>query len=61
MEQQVASVQIKLEPCPFCGGKGELRSTVKNDGYWIECMSCRTYQGIRSLKSAIEAWNRRER
>lgn len=55
-------MNISLKPCPFCGESNKvfLRSTIDETGYWVECVTCRTQQGIRKRESAIDAWNRRE-
>ena len=55
----------ELKPCPFCGGKAELKT------FWggfhirryinvVQCTSCRANSGEWKIKpKAIEAWNRR--
>lgn len=60
----------KLKPCPFCGGKAEIKDTVmgyvRDSVIWPECQKC----GCRLPKiyvkasycandKAVEAWNRR--
>lgn len=54
-------MDINLKPCPFCGEveKVFLRTTLNGTGYWMECVACRTQQGIRKREVAIDAWNRR--
>lgn len=54
-------MDINLKPCPFCGEveKVFLRTTLNGTGYWVECIACRTYQGIRKKEVAINAWNHR--
>ena len=59
--------EIKLKPCPFCGGEAEFvlgeeyREEHKQSKDWIQCSSC----GIETPyfdtpEKAAEAWNRRE-
>lgn len=52
---------IELKPCPFCGetDKVYLRKILDETGYWVECITCRTQQGIRTRDKAINAWNSR--
>lgn len=62
--------EIKLKPCPFCGGKGELRreslifSWVQHS--FVRCEKCfargeeiTTSTEYSADEKAIEAWNRR--
>lgn len=67
--------EIKLKPCPFCGGKAELYS-VKMDkkkilGKYhmiatIKCKSCTAQisqagqDGDKAFKNAADLWNSRE-
>ena len=56
----------KLKPCPFCGGKAEVR-TDENEEYYVSCTKCFTLVGYctdtwgeyETETEAIEAWNRR--
>ena len=55
--------EIKLKPCPFCGGV----ATTISDGvlsedslFWVRCCGCGAETSIfDSEKEAKEAWNRR--
>ena len=56
--------EIKLLPCPFCGGEAELR----NEGYcsFVKCQSCGAEAGLSHISAeycanekSAEAWNRR--
>jgi len=57
--------EIKLEPCPFCGGEAELKDmTFEIEGmnvgktYFVECENgCMEY--FKTRKEAVEAWNKR--
>lgn len=51
-------MQIKLKPCPFCGGNN--LSVEGITFYWVECIDCNaTIAGHETKEEAIEAWNRR--
>lgn len=49
---------IKLRPCPFCGGKPEMKIT-KYGGSYVMCTKCfcRTIDGGYGIVRAM--WNRR--
>lgn len=56
----------ELKPCPFCGGKVELRPKMDKDDetYFILCTQCFMWfekfaYRARSEKAIIEEWNRR--
>ena len=61
----------KLKPCPFCGGRAEIRDvhySMKNwalqDKKWVEkeatCIFCNARsQHFKDENDAIEEWNRR--
>ena len=58
--------EIKLKPCPFCGGKAEFalgeeyREEYKQSNDWIECNSCGTETAcFDTPEEAAEAWNNR--
>lgn len=61
--------EIKLKPCPFCGGKAHIEEKVTLGGssiVWVECESCGARLPDIYVKSsycandkAAEAWNRR--
>lgn len=63
---------MKLKPCPFCGGKAHMVTSVYDDGYMAEvyCTSgadvgCFAFSKHWALKeswvkeTAVKAWNRR--
>ena len=50
--------EIKLKPCPFCGG--EPMMVVRGDGCWVRCLQCGTEtRYFLSERAAAEAWDRR--
>jgi Lar family restriction alleviation protein len=58
--------EIKLLPCPFCGGESLLRDryaigVASTKHYIRECRHCKATfaHRFRSIKKANEAWNRR--
>ena len=50
--------EIKLKPCPFCGGGAAIGR--HGDNYFAECCKCgaRTWF-LKSAEKVAEAWNRR--
>lgn len=61
--------EIKLKPCPFCGGKAEIKRYVgfAFEQAYVECTSCEVQTKMidPSLKycandKAAELWNNRE-
>lgn len=54
----------ELKPCPFCGGKGELRYRPFDEDFFIKCeyknWKCNTQTlYYETEEEAIEAWNTR--
>lgn len=52
----------ELDPCPFCGGKAEIRISQQScyDFYRIECGNCRgMIWGYQDKQSSINNWNQR--
>ena len=56
--------QIKLKPCPFCGGIPYVISDKKNHAAAIKCPFCgariEEYSTNGELEAVVKAWNRRE-
>ena len=54
--------EVELLPCPFCGGKPELESSMILGGEWwrVRCPYCfaKTYHE-QSPEDAAHEWNRR--
>ena len=47
---------IELRPCPHCDGKAKM--TYKDNLFWVECPSCKSWTVSESTVSgAIAAWN----
>ncbi len=63
--------EIKLKPCPFCGGEAEFKTIEKDmlsrqDYIWVRCSKCEaTSKKFESnlyssaAEDAAKAWNRR--
>ena len=53
------SEEIKLKPCPFCGGNDVVAEETYMSGY-VRCRGCGAEGGFRySHDEAVAAWNRR--
>lgn len=53
-------MEKKLKPCPFCGGKGEIREESSYVGsYVVKCSDCGSGTWIMSKNDAIKCWNKR--
>ncbi len=58
-------MQNELKPCPFCGGKANLKEkyihgVANRKNYWVVCTNCQIrIQDRNSVEKAIEQWNRR--
>ena len=57
--------EIKLKPCPFCGGEAKLLSIngIEETYYFVHCTKCSIEQRaeIESAFYAAEQWNHRVR
>ncbi|MBQ8693726.1 MAG: Lar family restriction alleviation protein [Synergistaceae bacterium] len=54
--------EVKLKPCPFCGGEALVTSASGAFGNWylITCASCKNATHVHpTLGDAARAWNRR--
>lgn len=50
--------EIKLLPCPFCGGEAEI---LGDKTHWIYCPNCCSEtKSFKTKKEAIERWNTRK-
>lgn len=58
LEQEAEEKKPKPLPCPFCGGKANIKPS--SSGFFVECNDCtaRTYY-YEKRSVAVEAWNRR--
>ena len=54
-------MEIKLKPCPFCGGEAELFIVPGKMTKWaVRCTKCYANNGtFVSDHDAVEAWNKR--
>lgn len=50
--------EIKLKPCPFCGGKAGLWLDIGKE-YSVRCKRCDARMLASSAESAIRKWNNR--
>ena len=53
---------LKLKPCPFCGGEPFLnKCNTTNDRYTIKCLRCKGGWGAIFMRkeTAIKRWNER--
>ena len=53
--------EIKLKPCPFCGGNGaNIKKLFVGDVYYVACVVCHaTSHAFDKPENAATAWNRR--
>ena len=51
-------MDIKLLPCPFCGGEAKRNDDLQNWGD-IFCADCGCHMSEGSMDKAIKAWNQR--
>ena len=51
--------EIKLKPCPFCGGTGDIVKIDNGSCCYIQCQKCRRLTfNYNSPEGAAEAWNK---
>lgn len=50
---------IKLKPCPFCGGKAKINKIEQGRLYEVECQYCYANVYDDTVEGAVEYWNRR--
>lgn len=57
-------MEIKLKPCPFCGGKANINmlDQVRNRDWYAGCKACGAWiESFPTAEKAAAAWNRRTR
>ncbi|HJC89564.1 MAG TPA: Lar family restriction alleviation protein [Candidatus Mediterraneibacter excrementigallinarum] len=53
--------EIKLKPCPFCGGEAKLTGNPYAEMWVVECGICHALSDVcHTQEDAAEKWNRRE-
>lgn len=61
--------EIKLLPCPFCGGEAEvignyIKGVPNNFQYFVRCKKCKArpqpFYTFKKKEKAVEAWNTRK-
>lgn len=56
--------EIKLKPCPFCGGKAHIQKLIAQQPYFVECdnefcIAGNSNASFKTEEEAAKAWNRR--
>ena len=57
-------IEKTLKPCPFCGGRAEIRDTYCYAAFAIHCTKCSAgvgNVGTGTLEKAVKLWNRRDK
>ena len=61
-------MRIMLRPCPFCGGKADLKEVREGEDsitYYVACTKCDTVVGMHDAEPdsdrAMDKWQRRVR
>ena len=49
---------VELLPCPFCGGKAEIRKTVMKLSC-VVCSKCFARTSVNVIEKAVKEWNSR--
>lgn len=61
--KEITMEEIKLKPCPFCGGTaGAIGDGAfdEDNCFWVRCWECGAEtSAYESVEEAKEAWNRR--
>jgi hypothetical protein len=63
MNAITSDIAPRLNPCPFCGGRGELGLMPGTTGWWR--VRCKDYHcggttwALQGREVAVSAWNRR--
>ena len=60
MEKVEVDMINELKPCPFCGGKAEIKTAASKICSWVKCTVCGSEGPAYGDKGrAKEEWNRR--
>ena len=51
------NMNIKIEKCPFCGGKSKVYAYLGK--YYAKCIKCKTYSAPYDTPEQAAAWNTR--
>ena len=55
----MTNVELKIKPCPFCGGVPEVIITPYGEITSIYCTDCRVDMSCKNSVSILDRWNHR--
>ena len=61
-EQELKELEKGLAPCPCCGGRAHIHTSLNREGYWfVVCnntFGCGLTNGLDEIETAVKRWNR---